>query len=260
MAEIKRIHAVEFEDVLARTKFNRAKFTKDYFITVLLYLIKDVEGIYFKGGTALQKIFLDHSRLSEDVDFTLTRDVSEVKKDIKSIIRDSNLFEEITEDKTVEGFVRLIVHYKDFNGQKDRVFIDLSERAKPMLNSEEHELKHFYEPNIPKFHVKTLALREIVAEKVRATVTRNKPRDHFDVYKIIQAKILIDLDLAKEKCGQSGTEFSVIKMFNKAKMLKNRWDKDMNSLLSEPIQFQEVIIFLARHFKLKEEKDKLKKE
>lgn len=260
MDQIKRITDEEFKDIASRLNFDFAKLTKDHFVTVLLYLIKDVEGIYFKGGTALQKIFLDHSRLSEDIDFTLTRDIATVKKEILRRIRDSKLFENITEDKNVEGFLRIIAHYIDFDGQKDKVFIDLTERARPMLDPEEHEVKHFYEPNIPKFHVKTLAVKEIVAEKVRATITRNKPRDCFDVYKIIHAKIPIDLGLVDKKCKQGGVDFSVVKMFNKAKTLKNRWDKDMTALLSNPISFKEVIQFLAKHFKLKEEKEKIKEE
>ena len=54
-------------------------------------------------------------------------------------------------------------------------------------------------------------------------------------------------------------EFSIIKMFNKAQILKNKWAEDMDSLISEPITFQEVMKFLAKHFNLKEEKDKLEK-
>ena len=34
---------------------------KDYLLTYLLYLIKDIKNIYFKGGTALNKIFLNHN-------------------------------------------------------------------------------------------------------------------------------------------------------------------------------------------------------
>lgn len=259
MDQIKRITDEEFRDLASKLNFDIAKLTKDYFVTLLLYLTKDVDGICFKGGTAIQKILLDHSRLSEDVDFTLTRDVSEVKKEIKAVIMGSKLFEGVTEDKTLEGFARVVVHYVDFSDQKDKVFIDLSERTKPLLQTEEHEIKHFYEPNIPRFSVKTLAVKEIVAEKVRATMTRNKPRDHFDVYKLIEAKVPIDLELTRKKCKQAGIEFSVVKMFNKAKTLKNRWDKDTIALLDKPISFQEVIQFLARHFKLKEEKEAIRK-
>ena len=127
MAEIERIHVIDFEDIDVRTKFNKEKLTKDYFLTLLLYLIKDVEGIYFKGGTALNKIILNHARLSEDIDFTLTRDISEVKKDIVEIVEKSGLFEEITQDKDVEGFLRIDVHYKGFANEKDAVFINVSE-------------------------------------------------------------------------------------------------------------------------------------
>src|SRR3989344_3316056 len=259
MAEIMRIPTIEFEDIAVGTKFNRSKLTKDYFLTLILYLIKDVEGIYFKGGTALNKIFLNHARLSEDIDFTLTKDISEVKKEIISIVEKSGLSDKITEDKNVDGFLRVVVNYTGFDGEKESVFIDLNKRGKLILPSEIHKINHFYSPFIPEFSVKTVAKEELIAEKVAASIGRNKPRDHFDVYQIIHAKIPINIELVKKKCADSGDEFSVIKMFNKAQTLKNRWDKDMTSLISEPISFQEVIQFLAKHFKLKEEKEKIKK-
>ena len=258
MDEIKRIPAIEFEDILARTKFNHSKLTKDYFLTLILYLIKDVEGIYFKGGTALNKIFLNHARLSEDIDFTLTREVSEVKKEIIPIIEKSGLSDKISEDKNVEGFLRIIVHYTGFDGEKESVFIDLNQKGKLILPSELHKINHFYSPFIPEFSIKTLAREELVAEKVAASIRRNKPRDHFDVYQIIHTGIPIKMEIVKKKCSDSGDEFSIIKMFNKAKTLKNRWDKDMGSLISEPISFQEVMKFLAKHFKLKDEKENAK--
>ena len=55
---------------------------KDYYLTLILYFIRNVEGIYFKGGTALNKIFLNHAGLSEDLDFSLTRNEKEVKDEI----------------------------------------------------------------------------------------------------------------------------------------------------------------------------------
>ena len=259
MAEIKRIPTIEFEEILAKTSFNRAKLTKDYFVTILLYLVKEIEGIYFKGGTALQKIFFNHSRLSEDIDFTVTRNLPEVKKEIVKIINASGLFGKLTEDKNVEGFLRIVIGYTGFDGEKETVFIDLNQRGKLFLPSEIHKINHFYFPFIPKFSIKTLAEKELVAEKVAATVTRNKPRDHFDLYKIIKANMFVELELVKKKCSASGNEFSIIRMFNKAQTLKNRWDRDMTSLLAEPISFQEVMQFLAKHFKLKEAKERLKK-
>ena len=222
-------------------------------------MIKDVDGMYFKGGTALNKIFLDHARLSEDIDFSLTKNISDIKKEITELIVRSQLFETITQDKDVEGFLRIVVGYLGFDRQKDVLFIDLNQRAKLTLPSEEHKVHHFYAPFIPSFSVKTLSQKELMAEKVAATIGRNKPRDHYDVYMMLKKGITFDMNLVKDKCHASGDEFSIIKMFNKAKLLKRRWDQDMVSLLATPISFQEVMKFLSNYFKFKEEKEKLKK-
>src|SRR3989344_2483337 len=259
MAEIERITQKELQDISGRRGFNQMFLVKDYYITIILYLLKDVNGLYFKGGTALQKIFFDHSRLSEDIDYTVTENVNLVKEEIEKLIKQSGLFEKVTKDKHVPDFIRLIVHYKDPFGNSGAVFIDLNKRAKLILIPETHKINHFYPENMPDFSVKTLHIKELIAEKVAAAIGRNKPRDHFDVYKIISHDLPIDLDLVKKKCKSSGYEFDIIRMFKNANKLKNRWDKDTAPLLGEDISFQEVMKKLAHHFKYAEEKEKLKK-
>ena len=229
MDEIKAISNLELNVINSEHPFQRKLLVKDYYLTLILYLIKNIEGIYFKGGTAINKIFLNHARLPEDIDFSLTREVSDVKKEVVEVIEKSGLFGNITYDKNVEGFLRIVVEYISFDGEKDNVFIDLNQRAKLSLPSEEHEINHFYYPFIPKFSVKTVSKEELICEKVAATIGRNKPRDHYDVYMMLKKGVGIDMNLVKNKCHESGDDFSIIKMFNKAKMLKNRWDKDMVS-------------------------------
>ncbi len=254
MAEIKNITLKEFKDIASRHKFNEIFLVKDYNLTLILYLIKDVEGIYFKGGTALQKIFLNYSRLSEDVDFTVTRDVQAIIKEIIGILKASKLFGEITKDKDVEGFTRLVVHYKGVDDEKGVVFIDLNRRAKLLMNPEKHEIKHFYTEFIPEFSFSTIARDEMIAEKVAAAIGRNMPRDHFDIYRIIKAKLPINLEMVRKKCSDANLEFSIIRMFDKAQKLKTRWDEDLAPLLAEEASFKEIITTLARHFNLKEVK------
>jgi len=258
MDEIKRISHDEFLEIISDKRFNAKYLTKDYFLTVILYLIRDVEGLYFKGGTAIQKIILDYSRLSEDLDFTLTRDVKTVIEEIITKLNRSKLFGKITKDKDVEGFTRLVINYKDFSNNEDFVFIDLNERAELLLKPERHEIKHFYNDNIPEFSVNTLSREEMIAEKMAATIGRNRPRDHYDLYKIIKSGVHLNIKLVKEKCKESKVEFNIIKMFNRANILKNRWDKDLIPLITEDISFQEVMKTLSDYFKLKEEKMKLK--
>ena len=254
MDEIKELSESEFKDLTARLKFNPILLAKDYHLTLALYLIRNIDGIYFKGGTALQKIFLNYSRLSEDIDFTITKDTHAIKQQMTPALQESGFFEKITEDKNVEGFTRLVVHYTGFDGNKDVVFIDLNKRAKLLLPPEKHEIKHFYSESIPRFSLNTLAKKELIAEKVSAAITRNKPRDHFDVYEIIQAKQAIDFELVRKKCEQSNKEFDITKMFSNANKLKNRWDRDLVPLIAKEVSFHQVITSLAKHFNLKQEK------
>jgi predicted nucleotidyltransferase component of viral defense system len=258
MDEIKRISYEQFLETVSDKGFDFDLTLKDYYITAILYLLRDVKGIYFKGGTALQKIFLGHARISEDIDFTLTKDLSIVKKEIKSILEKISLFSNITQDKDVEGFTRLVVHYKGFFGKEDAVFIDLNQRGKLETNPEMHEINHFYKDNIPRFSLNTISREEMAAEKVAAAIGRNKPRDHYDLYQIIKYGIPLNMELVKKKCKSSGNEFSIIKMFNQSQKLHKRWHEDMAPLLVKEITFEEVMEFLVNHFKLKEEKEKQK--
>ncbi len=255
MDEIKVISGVEFNIINSQHPFQRQLLVKDYYLTLILYLIRNVKGIYFKGGTAINKIFLSHARLSEDIDLTLTRNEKQVKEEIKTILGSYKIFRSIKEGKDVDGFLRIIINCKSELGDSD-LFIDLNQREKLLLPTEENEIKHFYCPFLPEFSIKTAAKEEMVADKVAATIDRNKPRDHYDVYKLIEKKIPINMSLVKKKCHKS--DFSIIKMFNNAKKLKNRWDKDMEVLLAKPVTFQEVIRSLAKHFSLKEEKERIK--
>ncbi|MEK6867586.1 MAG: nucleotidyl transferase AbiEii/AbiGii toxin family protein [Nanoarchaeota archaeon] len=258
MDTLKKITPEHFEQVRADRPFNKVLLMKDYHITVLLYLMKDIEGICFKGGTALGKIILNYHRMSEDIDFTLTKDLELVKKDIINAIEKSGFFDKITKDKDVQGFTRLIVHYKGFDDEEGTVFIDLNQRGKLLLPPEKHAVKHFYPDEIPAFNFPTLAQEEMIAEKVVAAINRNKPRDHFDIYMIIKKGLPINKELVKKKCVESGTLFDITKMFNQGQKLHKRWNEDMLPLLAEEVSFQEVMGTVARYFKLKEEKEKKK--
>ncbi len=256
MVTIKELTEKELTEIISEKGFARALTVKDYYLTILLYLMKDIEGLYFKGGTALQLTLLDHARISEDIDFTLDKSTKEIRQKIEKVVNKSDIFGVITQDKDVNGFVRLVVPYKSILGD-DQIFIDLNARGKLFLKPENLEMKHFY-PNIPTFKVPCLNREEMVAEKIAAAIGRNKPRDYHDIYQIIKHKININMKLVREKCEQSGDDPSIIKMFNNAKKLYNKWNDDMIPLLVEEVSFQEVMQTLAKHFKLKVEKDKLK--
>jgi len=248
----------ELKVIAGDKNFNIKLIEKDYLLTQLLYLLKDINGIYFKGGTALNKIFLNHARLSEDIDFTTTKKVSEIEKQIRAKLKRTK-FNKITHDKRVEKFTRLIIHYKLFHDE-DTIFVDLNQRAKLNQKPEKHAINHFYPDFIPQFAVNTLSKEEMIAEKVSAAISRNAPRDHFDLYTIISHKMPINEKLVKQKCRQSGHEFNIVRIFKNANKLKNKWEEDVNQLLPTETSFTQVMQTLAKYFKYKEKKKaKMKK-
>ncbi|MCD4760209.1 nucleotidyl transferase AbiEii/AbiGii toxin family protein [archaeon] len=224
---------------------------KDYYLTYILFLIKDIKGLYFKGGTALYKIFLNHLRLSEDLDFTATESIRKIEKQIKERLKSKKVFKEITHDKRVKDFTRLIVHYVSYYG-KDSIIIDLNKRAKIYLKSEEHNLIHFYKGNIPEFKVKTLNVRELIAEKICAMVQRYAPRDYYDVYEIIKNKLPIDIKLVKKKFVDSDEKYDIGRIFRRGNKIYNKWESDLLPLTTTKPEFKKVMNTLMKYFKYKE--------
>src|SRR3989344_1598933 len=201
---------------------------KDYLLTYLLYLLKDIEKIYFKGGTALNKIFLNHERLSEDLDFTVTGDIVKIEKEIK--------------DKLKRTIFNKITH------EKGTIFIDLNKRAKIYMNPEESEIRHFY-PNIPKFKVKTLDIKELIAEKIAAVVTRYAPRDYYDIYNIIKKKLPVDMNLVKKKFRDNKEKYDMERIIRRGNKVYSKWESDLLPLTSTKPDFKKVIETLAEFFK-----------
>jgi len=247
----------ELRIISGRERFGMPIIEKDYLITQLLFLLKDVKGILFKGGTAINKIFLNHTRLSEDLDFTLTRDIKEVETKIKEKLS-GTIFDKISLGKDVEGFLRLVVHYKLFH-EPGNIFIDLTQRAKPFLKPEKYLIDHFYKDKFPPFYISCLNKEEMFAEKLRATIERCKPRDYLDLYNLIKSGNSINLEITKRKLESTGKKFDIKSVFKNTNKVFRIWKKDLAVITREEISFHKVISFLAKYFKLKEIKDSEKK-
>lgn len=247
----------ELKIISGREGFSMPIIEKDYLVTYLLFLLKDIKGIYFKGGTAINKIFLKNKRLSEDIDFTITRDIEILKKEIKEKLK-GTIFDNISKGKEVEGFGRLIVHYKLFH-EDGTIFIDLNKREKIILEPEKYKIIHFYNDKFQDFEVNCIRKEELFAEKMRATIERYKPRDYIDMYNLIKEGFKIDMDIVKQKFALSKKKFDVKLIFKNTNKVFILWNKDLSIITKEKKDFKEVIGFLADYFNFKELKkqDKL---
>lgn len=251
------ISKAKLQNIAAEKGFNLIYLEKDYFLTAMLYLVKDINGLYFKGGTALNKIIFNHTRLSEDLDFTCTAKISEVKKKIEEIIKEnSGLFTGLGTDRENEKFTRIQVYYKSYFGEKEYVNIDLNSHAEMYLKPEKKQVNHFYK-EIPEFSITMLNQNELIAEKICALFQRNQPRDYFDAHQIITSKQRIDEKLVKQKLKKAGSGYDINKIFKNANKIYSKWEEETTSLTNKPIAYKTAITTIAKHFKYKQKKKKL---
>lgn len=212
--------------------------------------------MYFKGGTAINKILLNHIRLSEDLDFTITEPLDKIKKAIAEVIHNhKDIFTKLEYDKSVFDFTRYLVHYKSYFKKDSIIMLDLNKKAGLILPPEKCIIHNFYNISL---EMNILNRKEMIAEKIAALINRNRPRDYFDVYQLIKHNIPIDLNLVKAKCKAQKQEFSIIKIFNNSNKIYSRWTADLSRLTAEVIPFHEVMKTLTEYFKYAEEKKKLK--
>ena len=256
-APLKRVPIDELKVIAGSHGLDLETIIKDYYLTSLLYTISKLDGLYFKGGTALYKIHLDNLRMSEDLDFTVKGNLKEIEKKVIATIENEQLFGKVTHDKRTEGYVRLIANYTSPYKKKDHVIIDLNARAKLLLPPEEREIKHFYQGYIPQFKINTLNLKELVAGKICALVQRYAARDYFDAYQIIKAKFPIDMELLEAKFKGAGEPFDIGRIFKRGNKVYARWNADILPLTANPPSFEEVMQTLAEFFRYKDYKASL---
>lgn len=258
MDEIKPIPLEELKVISGKLGFDLETTIKDYYLTLLLFHLSKISGLYFKGGTALNKMLLNHARLSEDLDFTVEGNLAAKERAIRNLVPKISGFTDIEHDKRMQQFVRLIAHYAN-NEIKGSIIIDLNGRSKLFLKPKSLELKHFYSGYIPSFKVSALNIGEMIAEKICATADRYAPRDYFDLYNIIKLKLPVSISLVRKKFKANNKKFEPRNIFKNTNRIFNSWEEDLLPLTSTKLPFAEVIGTISRFFNYKASSRKKKK-
>ena len=198
---------------------------RDYLQHLFLYLLnKRGKDFVFKGGTCL-KVIYNSPRYSEDLDFNCPLEKEIIRKTI----------EEIAEELSIFGINAFLKHAKFlkqgftcdlsfqgalFNGRsmtKNKVRIDISMRKEKISAEQRVVNPQGLYPDLPRFIVTCLSLKDIFAEKVRALVIRGKPRDLWGVWFLLE---LYNLKFVPDKLKE------------KINILEKRWQQDLSPLLS----------------------------
>ena len=188
----------ELSSYKTKTGYNLRQLELDYYQHLVLSQVYDAfNTIYFKGGTCLQKCY-GIKRFSEDLDFNFF-DIQIVK--VISLIE--NYFGEQINDYHETRFgISFSIKFKGilYNGDHQtlcRISFDFREKdiyRKP--------LQKFIRPvyhDLPNYFILALDTEEILAEKVRAIMTRFKARDVYDLNELLLNNVQVNIDLINQK-------------------------------------------------------------
>lgn len=214
---------------------------QDYIQALFLKgLYKKNEDLVFKGGTFLKHAYgLD--RFSEDLDFTIYKK-SKYKESLinaSNFLNDYGIEAELTEliskKKSTTGKLR----YKGplFDGSErsiGSIHIEISERNDVFL--EPRWIRLFFKyPETRVENVLGLQKEEAFAEKLRALSTRNKGRDLYDVWFLLNQNVKPDKELFTKKMNVVGNKPLIT-----IDISKSDWQRDLEILLIKPPDFNQV--------------------
>ncbi|MFH1695480.1 MAG: nucleotidyl transferase AbiEii/AbiGii toxin family protein [Candidatus Micrarchaeota archaeon] len=244
---------IEKEELLKyaqNKKYNLGQAEKDYFQEIILFILYQEYGqeLVFKGGTALTKCY-GFDRFSEDLDFSAKKEYAFEKTISNGLKRFFIEFE--VEGKKHKESIDLSYRIKGplFNGNRNslcRIEVDISLRDVPVLKASIKKIGLQIE-EIPLFQVVVMSEQEILAEKIRAILTRNKARDLYDVYYLLKKGTKVNKDLINKKI-EDKHKFSITKLKKSILEKKIIYDTELKPLLKQFPSFKETQSTIIKAF------------
>lgn len=231
---------LEREEIIkiAREKNEQEKIVeKDYLLELLLFIIQEnSKELIFKGGTALYK-FYSLPRFSEDLDFTLDGKLDSNKFILKLIrsLKQVGVSARIKESDMYRNQqnIRLELRGPLFDGNPKSanvISINISQREKPIYTPKEERIYPKYR-DIPAFNINCMAIEEMLAEKIRALLTRDKARDLYDLWFLLGKGIKADMGDINRKLKISVERFDMRKLLEKIEGKRKSWEMDLKGLI-----------------------------
>ncbi len=239
----------ELKKYCPELKFNLGQAEIDYLQHLFLSILSryPAEHLVFKGGTALQKGY-GLPRFSIDLDFTSKSKNSSLEL-IKSISKEIEQFgypTQLEEVKTLgETFILKISGPLSGAGPMSiaRLRIEISQRESLLIEPEKIKINPIYQDQKP-YTIKIMAEKEILSEKIRAIITRNKPRDVFDLYFLLNKGIIFHLDFVNSKLVYYQEVFEKKRFIEKVREKKTLWQQELKEYCSVVPEFEKVLVLI----------------
>lgn len=244
---------------------------KDYVLSWILIGIaksKMFDIICLKGGTALKKFYFSDYRFSEDLDFTLLKNIS--TENLEKMLEE--VYEHILELvnirlalKSKETHINSYTFYINFSGPlgadlaRGEIKIDFTIKEKlinqPIIKTLLREYDEYHD--IPEdIELRLYSLEEIFMEKILSILdpNRKEPRDIYDLWYLISNECLEFQDLCgqiKEKGIYKGlTSFEIHDTLLSKEASYNRlWTERLAIHMMELPPFERVYRELKRYLK-----------
>lgn len=208
------------------------------------------DELVFKGGTALMK-FYQLDRFSEDLDFTARR-AMDFDDLLAAAVRDLDNYGATVAEKTDEETdasytARLGIEGPLYTGYRRSLAflrVEVNKGSTASLVQNRRYTPRF--PDVPSFDLAVLDEREILAEKIRALLTRNQPRDLYDAYHLLNESVPIESSLVQEKLDYYELGYDPEAVLEAAGDVESSWATLETLTYTTPPAFEEVLDVLEQ--------------
>lgn len=240
----------ELLEITKKSELNLYQQEKEYLLKLFLYIYyKKFEDAVFKGGTAI-RFTKNLDRFSEDLDFNITinpkkfqKQIELVLKEIKKIgIKNSFLKKEFFEEAFTCEIMFQGPLYDGTNQTRNKFRIDAGIRTGTLNEPPWKVIESEYPETKERFNVKMMSMEEILCEKIIAIFQRNKGRDLYDVWFLLNAGVELDKNLLKKKLKNK-------KLDEKDFTTESDYNRDLKYLVPRIIPYAQVKKEVLNHIK-----------
>jgi len=238
------ITRTELTEKARKLGFHLYQAEKDYLQHQFLHAFysKTTTEFAFKGGTCLQKT-MGLDRFSEDLDFTATSDADSEKAVAASLDAMDEFKPSISKKRNDERSVSFKVQLQGplFNGESkslQHLTLEISLREKLLLPPQARRIVPIYD-DIRPYTVYALDSAEIMAEKIRALMTRDKARDVYDAWFLVKKGVRTELNSVNSKLSYYGLSFSQDAFVSAIRSKEKIW-RDLSVLMRDPPDFASI--------------------
>ena len=247
----------ELHRLANREKVALGVLEKDYVLTEVLKSLSqlpELNGLFtFKGGTALRKTYFPDWRYSEDLDFTVTRNMT--KEELRQIL--DTWYRQVEQSSRIllttrmlhkpDGYARVRIQFVSSLAYPAMIYMDLSFDEPLCLEPQFRKVLTAPFPDEERT-IQVYPLEELMAEKMRSLVERGKSRDYYDVWRLLkEQRSQMNLKLLgvvlEKKLRHKGLRPTTTADFlpENPAGIKGYWDKDLGQQVATLPPLEDVL-------------------